>query len=147
MKPVILLASLIALELGGCSWIPRAGPSTSEVVGQGESGSEILYDVVAVDDRVVSTLLAQPKESFSARFGKDTQPPEIRIAIGDTVTLLIWESAAGGLFTEPLRTLSPGAAPETEPLAPESQPPAGERRNEFAPPAGQEQRRRAGPAR
>ena len=62
MKPLVLFASLIALALGGCSWIPKAGPSTSEVVEKGQRGSEILYDVVRVDDRVVSTLLAQPKE-------------------------------------------------------------------------------------
>ena len=150
MKPLVLFASLIALALGGCSWIPKAGPSTSEVVEEGQRGSEILYDVVPVDERVVSTLLAQPKESFAARFKKDTQPPAIRIAVGDTVRVLIWESAAGELFTEPPPTLSPtpspGTRPETEPLAPESQPPAGERRNELAPPGRlEEQRRRDDP--
>jgi polysaccharide export outer membrane protein len=149
MKPLVLFASLIALAFGGCSWIPKTGPSTSEVVEEGQRGSEILYDVVPVDDRVVSTLLARPKESFAARFRKDTQPPEIRIAVGDTVTVMIWESAAGGLFTEPLPTLSPptspGAKPETEPLAPESQPPAGERRNEFVPPGRLEERPRDDP--
>jgi polysaccharide biosynthesis/export protein len=133
MKPVVLFAFLIALALGGCSWIPRAGPSTSEVREQGQSEGKVLYDVVEVDDRVVSTLLAQPKESFAARFGKDTQPPEIKIAIGDTVSVFIWESAAGGLFTEPLPTLLPGTKPQTEPLAPESQPP-GERQNELPSP-------------
>jgi polysaccharide export outer membrane protein len=150
MKPFFLVASLIALALGGCAWIPNAGPSTSEVVGGGQRGSEILYDVVPVDNRVVSTLLAQPKESLAARFRKDTQPAEIRIAIGDTVAVLIWESAGGGLFTEPVPTLlptpSPGTRPETEPLAPESRPPGGERRNESAPPGrSEEQPRRDDP--
>jgi polysaccharide biosynthesis/export protein len=151
MKPLLVLfTSLTVLAIGGCSWIPSAGPSTSEVVGEGQRGSEILYDVVPVDDRVVSTLLAQPKESFATRFRKDTQPAEIRLAVGDTVAVLIWESAAGGLFTEPLPTFlptpSPGAKPETEPLTPESQPPGGERRNEFAPPGrSEEQRRRDDP--
>jgi polysaccharide export outer membrane protein len=150
MKPFFLVASLIALALGGCAWIPSAGPSTSEVVGGGQRGSEILYDVVPVDERVVSTLLAQPKESFAARFRKDTPPAEIRIAIGDTVAVLIWESAGGGLFTEPLPTLSPtpspGTRPETEPLAPDSRPPGGERRNELAPPGrSEEQQRRDDP--
>jgi polysaccharide export outer membrane protein len=120
------------------------------VVGEGQRGSEILYDIVPVDDRVVSTLLAQPKESFATRFRKYSQPAEIRIAIGDTVAVLIWESAAGGLFTEPLPTLlpapSPGTQPKTEPLAPESRPPGGERREEFAPPGRSgEQRRRDNP--
>ena len=142
MNLAFLFASLIALSLGGCSWLPRAGPSASEVVERGQAGREILFDIVDVDDRVVSTLLGEPKESFAARFKTATQPPELKIAIGDTLSVLIWESAAGGLFTEPLPTLPPGAKPETEPLAPESQPPGGERQNQLRPPGGPENQRR-----
>src|SRR5947209_4069937 len=143
---LVLFTSVTALTIGGCAWLPSAGPSASEVVGEGQRGSEILYDVVPVDNRVVSTLLAEPKESFATRFRKDTPPVEIRIAIGDTLAVLIWESATGGLFNEPPPTLlptpSPGARPETEPLAPESQTPGGGRRNELAPPRGSAEQRR-----
>jgi polysaccharide export outer membrane protein len=80
--------------------------------------------VVPVDQRVVSTLLAQPKESFHARFEKDADPPELKIAIGDTISVTIWESAAGGLFGEaPVQPFT-GSRPATEPLAPESRPTA-----------------------
>jgi polysaccharide export outer membrane protein len=142
MKLLTLSALLIASWLGGCSWTPRAGPSTSEVLDQGQTGGVILFDVVDVDDRVVSALLSQPKESFARRFKTAGQPPELKIAIGDTVSLLIWESAAGGLFTEPLPTFIPGAEPQTEPLAPGSQPPGGNRRDEFSPPGGPERQPR-----
>ena len=139
MKPVAVLAFLIALEFGGCAWIPRAGPSTSEVVEQSRPDGEILFDVVEVDDRVVSTLLAQPKESFAVRFKEDTQPPVFRIAIGDTISVLIWESGAGGLFTEPPPTLpSSGGRPGVEPLAPESP------REEPGTPGAPEQQRGGG---
>lgn len=146
MKLAVLLACLIMPCLGGCSWLPRAGPSASEVVEQGHTASEILYDVVEVDNRVVSALLAQPKESFAARFKADTEPAVVKIAIGDTISVLIWESAAGGLFTEPPPTLPPtGGRPGTEPLAPESQPPGTERQEEFGTPSAPgEQRRRQG---
>jgi hypothetical protein len=87
------------------------------------------------DDRVVSTLLAQPRERFALRFKKDTQPPEIKIAVGDTISVLIWESAAGGLFSEAPSLTSPGATPGTEPLAPEAGPPSGKRRGEFGAPS------------
>src|SRR5271166_384697 len=101
MKPLALVACLAALLLSGCSLLPGAGPIAGDVVGQGqEESGEILFDVVDVDRRVVSTLLAQPKESFQARFKKDGGPAEIKIAIGDTVSVSIWESAAGGLFSE-----------------------------------------------
>jgi polysaccharide export outer membrane protein len=91
------------------------------VAAAGQAGSEVLFDVVDVDDRVVSTLLAQPKESFRARFEKDDNPPELKIAVGDTVSVTIWESAVGGLFTEaPPPQLPTGSRTATEPLAPES---------------------------
>jgi polysaccharide biosynthesis/export protein len=125
MKPAILFASLLAMALGGCSWIPRAGPSTSDVLEQAQAGGTIMFDVVEVDERVVSTLLSQPRESLAARFKETVEPPEVKIAIGDTVSVLIWESAAGGLFTEsPAAPMRPGPRTGVEPLSPESQPPA-----------------------
>ena len=124
MKPAPLLACLTALSLGGCSILPSAGPVASEVVAAGQAGNEVLFDVVEVDNRVVSTLLAQPKESFYARFEKGQNPPELKIAVGDTISVTIWESAAGGLFsgTSPEQPLT-GSQPATEPLTPESQSP------------------------
>ncbi|HEX4615504.1 MAG TPA: polysaccharide biosynthesis/export family protein, partial [Stellaceae bacterium] len=127
MKPTVLFFCLMALSVGGCSWIPRSGPSTSDVLEQGAAGGEILFDVVQVDDRVVNALKAQPKERFALRFQRDAQPPEVKIAIGDTVSVLIWESAAGGLFSEaPAAPAPTGGRSGIEPLAPESRPPAGE---------------------
>ena len=138
MKRAVLIAFLITSCFGGCSWFPSAGPSAGEVVEQNRADGEILFDVVEVDDRVVATLRAQRKESFARRFEGDNQPAEVKIAIGDTISVLIWESAAGGLFTEPPPSLpSTGTKPGVEPLAPESQQPQIERQEEFgAPPAG-----------
>jgi polysaccharide export outer membrane protein len=132
MKLLVSLFFVAALSVGGCSWIPRAGPSTSDVLEQGQAGGEILFDVVQVDDRVVNALIAQPKERFAARFQKDAQPPEVRIAIGDTVSVLIWESAAGGLFGEAPPAPAPtGGRSGIEPLAPESRPPPIGQQGEF----------------
>jgi polysaccharide export outer membrane protein len=127
MKLAIFLFCLVVLSASSCSWIPRAGPSTSDVLDQGQKGGEILFDVVQVDDRVVATLRAQPKESFALRFKKDAQPPDVKIAIGDTVSVMIWESAAGGLFSETPPAPAPsGGRSGIEPLAPESRGPEGE---------------------
>ena len=132
MKLLVSLFFVVALSVGGCSWIPRAGPSTSDVLEQGQAGGEILFDVVQVDDRVVNALIAQPKERFAARFQKDAQPPEVRIAIGDTVSVLIWESAAGGLFSEAPPAPAPtGGRSGIEPLAPESRSPPIGQQGEF----------------
>jgi polysaccharide export outer membrane protein len=132
MKRAVFLFCLMALSVGGCSWIPRAGPSTSDVLEQGQAGGEILFDVVPVDDRVVNALIAQPKERFALRFKKDAQPPEVKIAIGDTVSVLIWESAAGGLFSETPPAPAPtGGRSGIEPLAPESRPPPSGQQGQF----------------
>jgi polysaccharide biosynthesis/export protein len=135
MKPPVLFACFVTGLIGGCSWFPSSGPSTNEVLEQGRAGGDILFDVVEVDDRVVSTLLAQPRESFAFRFKKDAQPPAVRIAVGDTIAVLIWESAAGGLFSEAPPVIQPGARGGVEPLAPEAGPPTGERRGEFGAPS------------
>src|SRR5215472_8125452 len=140
MKPIILFAWFMALTLGGCSWVPSAGPSASEVVEQAQPQGEILFDVVEVDDHVVAALRAQPKERFAARFGHDTQAPAVKIAIGDVVSVVIWESAAGGLFTESPSTLPPGGAPRVEPLAPEAP------RQELGAPGAPEQPQQRGGA-
>jgi polysaccharide export outer membrane protein len=125
MKLAGLLIRSTILSLAGCSMLPSAGPPTaSAVIAPGQDGDQILFDVVQVDDRVVSTLLAQPRESFQARFDNKADPPELKIAIGDTISATIWESAAGGLFSEaPVRPFT-GSRPAIEPLAPESRPTA-----------------------
>src|SRR5271157_290113 len=136
MKPAAYLACLIliALSLGGCSMLPSAGPVASEVVAAGQAENKVLFDVVEVDNHVVSTLLAQPKASFHARFEKDRNPPELKIAVGDTLSVIIWESAAGGLFSEaPAPQLPTGSRPATEPLAPESPRPTPETPTEPSP--------------
>jgi polysaccharide biosynthesis/export protein len=124
MKLFVFLACLVPLLPCGCSWLPGTGPFASEVVDQGQRAGDVLFDVVDVDDRVVSTVLAQPRESFALRFKNDTEPPEIPIAVGDTVSVLIWESASGGLFSNAPPEL--GSRTGIEPLTPEAPPAAGE---------------------
>jgi len=52
---------------------------------------------------------------------------DVKIAIGDTISVLIWESAAGGLFSEAPAVAAPtGGRSGIEPLAPESQRPTDE---------------------
>jgi polysaccharide export outer membrane protein len=121
MKPAALFVCVAVLFAGGCSILPGTGPSESEVVAQRQAGDEIRFDVVEVDDRVVSSLLAQQRDRIFARFENDRSPPELKIAIGDTIGVTLWESAAGGLFSEPApdRSFAP-SRPAVEPLAPES---------------------------
>jgi polysaccharide biosynthesis/export protein len=116
MKATAFLACLTGAALGGCSTLPTAGPTTGEVVDQAVKEAQTRYDVVDVNDKVVSTLLAQPAESIRTRFQTYGKPPAPKIGIGDTVSVTIWEAAAGGLFgSSPTTGVSPGSRSVTIP--------------------------------
>ena len=104
------LATLAAF-LAGCSWLPASGPMASDFVSQenqtGDLGGYILIDL---DERVASICNAQPHNSFVRVFSDDRRPaPDIRIGIGDSVSVTIWEAAAGGLFSAAPSQISAGS--------------------------------------
>jgi polysaccharide export outer membrane protein len=116
MKATVFLACLTGAVLGGCSTLPTAGPTAGAVVDQAVKEAETRYDVIDVNDQVVSALLAQPAESFRTRFQKYGKPPAPKIGIGDTISVTIWEAAAGGLFgSSPTTGVSPGSRSVTIP--------------------------------
>jgi len=80
--------------LAGCS----NSPSGEDVIAQAKSDGQIAFDVVKIDDSVLTTVLAQQPPAFHDRFKKYLPPPDLKIAVGDTVSVVIWESAANGLF-------------------------------------------------
>jgi polysaccharide export outer membrane protein len=79
--------------------LPTAGPTASAVVHQQVKNAQRRYDVVDISAPVLAALQAQPKPSFQTAFRKYGKPPPPRIGVGDTVSVTIWEAAAGGLFT------------------------------------------------
>ena len=116
MRFAAILACLAGAALGGCSTLPTAGPTTGQVVDQSVKDNQPRFDVVDVDDNVVSTLLAQPAESFRNRYLKYGKPPDPKIGIGDSITVTIWEAAGGGLFGAGITTgVSPGSRSVTIP--------------------------------
>src|ERR1700688_1125357 len=107
MKRAILCVSLVALSLASCS----EDPLRKDVIAQARPDGRIAFDVVKIDDAVLTTLLGQPQPAFPERFKKYLPPPDLKIEVGDTVSVVIWESAANGLFGNSLTELSflPGA--------------------------------------
>lgn len=98
----VFCACLLALSLLACS----GGPLREDVIAQANAGGQIAFDVVKIDDAVLSTLLDRPRPAFHQRFKKYVPPPELTIAVGDTVSVVIWESAANGLFGTSITELS-----------------------------------------
>lgn len=97
MKAVAVVG-LLACLMAGCSALPHAGPTASDVQGQEFEDHRAQFDLVDIDSNVVTALQAEPRESFHARFKKYGRPPPPKIGIGDSVVVSIWEAAGGGLF-------------------------------------------------
>jgi len=97
-----LCAALAVLAVAACS----GDPLGRDVVTQARPGDQIAFDVVKIDDAVVTTLAAQEPPEFHLRFKPNQPPPDIKIAVGDLVSVVIWESAANGLFGNSLTELS-----------------------------------------
>ncbi len=111
--PFVCLASI---ALAGCYTLPTAGPTAHQVVDQSVKDGKPRFDVVDINNHVVTTLLSQPKETFRTRFWKYGKPPEPKIGIGDTVVVSIWEAAGGGLFGAPgTETIPTGSRSVTVP--------------------------------
>jgi len=116
MKFAAILVSLAGATLGGCSTLPTAGPTTGQVVDQAVKDDQARFDIVDVDNNVVSALLGRPAESFQSRFRQYGKPPDSKIGIGDAITVTIWEAAGGGLFGGGITTgVSPGSRSVTIP--------------------------------
>jgi polysaccharide export outer membrane protein len=112
----IVAAGLVACLLAGCSALPTAGPTASDVRHQEVENNQKRFDLVDISDSVVATLSAEPGESFRARFKKYGKPPQAPIGVGDSVVVSIWEAAGGGLFgASPTDHVSTGSRSVTIP--------------------------------
>lgn len=90
---------LPAILLAGCG-LPAAGPQATDIVAdQSPQGVLSGYVLVDVDERVASISASQPRESFKRVFTTGQPPPDLRIGVGDSVVVTIWEAGAGGLFS------------------------------------------------
>src|SRR5208282_1839605 len=99
-----------------CSALPTAGPTASDIKRQEVKDSQTRFDLVDIDDNVLAAVLAEPRESFHARFKKYGMPPQPKIGIGDAVVVSIWEAAGGGLFSaSPTDHVSAGSRSVTIP--------------------------------
>src|ERR1043166_1216416 len=115
MKAVAVMGFL-ACVMAGCSALPTAGPTAHDLKGQEVKDNQTQFDLVDIDDGVVAVLLAEPTESFQARFKKYGRPPQPKIGIGDGLVVSIWEAAGGGLFSaSPTDHVSAGSRSVTIP--------------------------------
>jgi polysaccharide biosynthesis/export protein len=84
--------------MAGCSTLPRNGPDAADVRSQRPVSLDSLpYAVVNVTPEIVS-ILGENTGRLTTAFADQQPQGEIRLGIGDVVSVTIFESAAGGLF-------------------------------------------------
>ena len=94
----------------GCSnslLIPASGPNAM-VVRSGAAWNGPPYGRVTLSPQVVQILEEWGPRSLSATFGDRRPPPEIKLGIGDIVSVTVFEAAAGGLFIPAEAGVRPG---------------------------------------
>lgn len=110
-----LAATLISLTtsvaLAGCQVVSSRGPMAPDVLSSAkESGSQTAnYHVVDLSESVANLLLHSPVASLSASFGTKPPPPRQVLGVGDTLSISIFESAPGGLFSPPEQAIVSGS--------------------------------------
>jgi polysaccharide biosynthesis/export protein len=114
MKISATLISCVAMGIAGCSTLPAAGPTVSQIFDQATAQGGGHFDIVDVDSRVVAILRAEPAPSLRTQFARHDKPPSPNIEVGDTVSVTIYESGAGGLFGGTIVETTPGAAAGTK---------------------------------
>lgn len=95
-----LAISLLAVALlaGGCSQLPKAGPSSTEVRAIEDQSGAGVVQIVDLDSAVAQRLIAQRKQRlFSESLGNE-EAQASRIGSGDGLEISIWEAPPGTLF-------------------------------------------------
>ncbi len=102
--------SVVALtvDCGSCSITPTSGPMGSDVrAPQAENPESLPYALVKLNPDIVR-ILTRYSPKISTAFA-DKQPPKaFRFGVGDTVSITIFEAAAGGLFIPSEAGVRPG---------------------------------------
>jgi len=93
----VSLCTLVA-ACGGAGWIvtPASGPFTADVVSQ--VPSSVPYALVKLDSKVADILNQSEPAVLAGAFTDHRPPAPVLFGIGDTVSVTIFEAAAGGLF-------------------------------------------------
>jgi polysaccharide biosynthesis/export protein len=94
---VITVASGGLLLLGGCGFLPSAGPLGWEVRSGQNLRDNFLYTYLKLTGQNIATL-AQFAPRLSAAFPDKSAAKDVPFGKGDIVSVTIFEAAAGGLF-------------------------------------------------
>jgi polysaccharide export outer membrane protein len=104
VRTCFCLIILGSLALGGCSLMPASGPESWDVkAGHTDSLPYALLKVTPEVNAVLAKLAPR-----LTPFAAESRPQDIRLGIGDIVTVTIFEANSGGLFIPAEAGVRPG---------------------------------------
>jgi polysaccharide biosynthesis/export protein len=102
-----LIALLASGFLAGCSVMPTAGPASHDIRGGQKDPEGLPYAFVPLTPNIAEILLRNSGR-IAAVYPDNKPPGEIRLGIGDIVSVTIFEASAGGLFIPSEAGVRPG---------------------------------------
>ena len=117
-----LLRRSILLGLGGavagCSDLAGSGPSSADIeaASRARQGDPVRFALIDVSPGTVAAMENWGRPSLLGGFGNVRRPAAQTIGVGDAIQVVIWEAAAGGLFSSAaIDRQSPGSRSATIP--------------------------------
>ena len=104
---LLVIASTILCAGCGSQLLPDSGPNAL-TVKSGITWNGPPYGLVKLSPQVVNILDEYGPRTLSATFSDNRPPPEIKLGIGDILSVSIFEAAAGGLYIPAEAGVRPG---------------------------------------
>jgi polysaccharide biosynthesis/export protein len=99
-----------ALFVSGCHFLPASGPYGTQFKPDAESQNPeaLPYELIKVTPEVLAHISQGSAPSLAGTFTDRGPAREIRLGVGDTISVTIFEAAAGGLFIPEQAGTRPG---------------------------------------
>jgi polysaccharide export outer membrane protein len=106
------MVGVLASVVAGCSGLPRSGPSHQSIKSSASdrvvATAQARFTLVDLSPATVAFFRASRSSLQSLNTGSASASPAIVIGVGDTVSISIFESSAGGLFIPSEAGVRPG---------------------------------------
>ena len=95
----LLAAAGLLLSGAACTFLPAAGPTSTQITAAAASANETGFTIVDVTPAVLAELGKVKLPSFIGRFPVGGPSAPRVIGVGDALSISIWEAGDGGLFS------------------------------------------------
>lgn len=95
----LAIVGTVASVTAGCTLLPATGPSTPEITAPGAGAVITDYVLINLDQRAVDIVSQYRVTAFSKRFAAPRPAPNQQVAVGDLLSITLFEAGQGGLFS------------------------------------------------